>query len=163
MDRQKLKLLILTALIGALCVVGSWIKIPGPISTAALDSAPAFLSVLFLPPLYSGFAGLIGHFATAYSGGMPLGPLHIIVAIEMFIIVYIFNVMHRKNWHITKWLFLIVANGVLAPLPFYFIISPAYFFGALPFILSATVINVVIVLLLIPFIQPIVRKVGWNA
>lgn len=63
MVSSKLRVLILTALTAAICVVGSAIKVPGFITTAALDSAPAFLSVVYLSPIYSGFAALLGHFA----------------------------------------------------------------------------------------------------
>ena len=112
MEKSKLRLMILSALIAGICVIGSFIKIPGFITTAALDSAPAFISVAFLPPLYSGFAGAIGHLATALTSGFPSGPFHIIIAVEMFIVVYIFNVpVIKKGFKITKWVFLIIANN----------------------------------------------------
>lgn len=57
MNKSKLRMITLTALTVAICVIGSFIKVPGFITTAALDSAPAFLSVLFLPPAFSGVAG----------------------------------------------------------------------------------------------------------
>lgn len=47
MDRQKLMKWILTAMVAAICAVGAAIKVPAFISTAALDSAPAFLGVVF--------------------------------------------------------------------------------------------------------------------
>ncbi len=155
MQKSNIKFLTLTALIAAICVIGSFIKVPGFITTAALDSAPAFLSVALLPPLYSGIAGAMGHFATALTSGFPLGPLHIIVAIEMFIIVFIFNVLHRKGLNILKWIFLIVANGVLSALPFYFLISPAFFIGAIPSLLIATIINVVLTMIAMPIISKV--------
>lgn len=74
MERQKLRKWILTAMVAAICAVGAMIKVPTFISTAALDSAPAFLGVVFLSPILAGgAAGLIGHFITALTSGFPLG------------------------------------------------------------------------------------------
>lgn len=158
MKKNNLRFITLTALISAICVIGSFIKVPGFITTAALDSAPAFLSVAFLPPLFSGIAGGLGHLASALTSGFPSGPLHIIIAIEMFIIVFIFNVLHKKGFNIIKWLFLIVANGILSAIPFYFIISPAFFIGAVPNLLVATVINAVISMLAMPIIAKVFNE-----
>lgn len=154
---NKLRIMILTALTAAICVVGSFIKVPGFITTAALDSAPAFLSVVFLPPVFSGIAGGLGHLATALTSGFPLGPLHLLIAGEMFLIVYAFNLLNRKGFHIFKWVFLIIANGVLSPLPFYFIVSSEFYFGALPSLVIAAAINVIVAII----IMPILSKV-WN-
>ena len=155
MKKNKLETLILTALISALCAIGSFIKVPGFITTAALDSAPAFISVAFLSPLYSGLAGFIGHFATGLTSGFPLGPFHFIIAIEMFLVVYVFNVLHRKGHNLLKWLFLIFSNGVLAALPFYFLISPEFFIAAIPNLLIATVINAIVAMIAIPIITKV--------
>lgn len=161
MERQKLRKLILTAMVAAICAVGAMIKVPAFISTAALDSAPAFLGVVFLSPILAGVAGLIGHFITALTAGFPLGPLHIIIAVEMLIVVWVFGVMHKKGMHFWKWPVALVLNGIVAPLPFYFIISPAFFWGALGSILMATVINLIIVAVVMPVLSKVfVRKEG---
>ncbi|AUS86522.1 ECF transporter S component [Lysinibacillus sp. YS11] len=161
MERQKLRKLILTAMVAAICAVGAMIKVPAFISTAALDSAPAFLGVVFLSPILAGVAGLIGHFITALTSGFPLGPLHIIIAVEMLIVVWVFGMMHKKGMHFWKWPVALVLNGIVAPLPFYFIISPAFFWGALGSILMATVINLIIVAVVMPVLSKVfVRKEG---
>lgn len=161
MERQKLRKLILTAMVAAICAVGAMIKVPTFISTAALDSAPAFLGVVFLSPILAGAAGLIGHFITALTSGFPLGPLHIIIAVEMLIVVWVFGMMHKKGMHFWKWPVALVLNGIVAPLPFYFIISPAFFWGALGSILMATVINLIIVAVVMPILSKVfVRKEG---
>ncbi|RUL57009.1 ECF transporter S component [Lysinibacillus antri] len=161
MTHSKLKLMTLTALIAALCVIGSFIKVPGFITTAALDSAPAFLSVAFLPPIFSGVAGALGHLATALTSGFPLGPFHFLIAAEMFIIVFFFNILHKNGFTMFKWVFLVVANGILSPFPFYFIISPAFYLSALPSLLVATIINVIIVIVVMPMLSKVLsnRKV----
>jgi len=161
MNRQKLMTLTLTAMVAAICAIGAVIKIPSFVSTAALDSAPAFIGVVFLSPVLAGVAGLIGHFITALTSGFPYGPLHIIIAVEMFIVVWIFGVMHKKGLHFWKWPVALVLNGVVAPLPFYFIISPAFFWASLPSIFMATVINLIIVAVVMPVLSKVfVRKAG---
>lgn len=162
MEKTKLRFMVLTALIAAICVIGSFIKVPGVITTAALDSAPAFISVAFLPPVFSGIAGALGHLATALTSGFPSGPFHLIIAVEMFIIVYIFNILHKKGFKILKWVFLIIGNGVLSALPFYFLISPAFFIGAVPSLVIATLINAVITMVALPIVSKafIERKVS---
>ncbi|MFJ7737342.1 ECF transporter S component [Lysinibacillus sp. NPDC097287] len=161
MNRQKIMNLTLTAMVAAICAIGAVIKVPSPVSSAALDSAPAFLSVAFLSPTLAGVAGMIGHFITALTSGFPLGPLHLIIAAEMFVVVWIFGIMHKKGLKFWKWPVALVLNGIIAPLPFYFIISPAFFWGALPGLFMATLINLVIVAVAMPVISKVfVRKEG---
>lgn len=148
--------LTLTALFAALCVIGGYIKIPSGIGSLALDTVPALLAASFLPPVFVGFASMTGHLASAMYAGFPLGPLHVVIAIEMFIILYVFSRMHRAGRHVWKWVFFIVANGVLALIPFYFIVSPAFFVAALPSILLATVLNAAVVIT----VQPALAKVA---
>ncbi len=152
MNRQKLMSLTLTAMVAAICAVGAVIKIPSFVSSAALDSAPAFLSVAFLSPVLAGVAGLKGHLITAMTSGFLLGPLHL---------VWLFGVMHKKGMHFWKWPVALILNGVIAPLPFYFIISPAFFWGSLASIFMATVINLLIVAVVMPILSKVfVRKAG---
>ena len=158
METAKLKLMILTAVVAAMCVIGSFIKVPGLVTTAALDSAPAFISIAFLPPLFSGIAGALGHLATALTSGFPFGPLHLIIAFEMLIITTVFNILHKKGFKIVKWIFLILGNGVFAALPFYFIISPAFFIGAVPSLLIATVINAIITAIALPVLEKVISQ-----
>ena len=161
MHRQKLLNLTLSAMVAAICAVGALIKVPSPITSAALDSAPAFLSVVFLSPLLAGVAGMIGHIITALTSGFPLGPLHIIIAVEMFIVVWLFGIMHKKGLHFWKWPVVLVLNGIIAPIPFYFIISPSFFWTSVPGLLMATLINLVIVAVAMPIFSKIfVRKEG---
>lgn len=161
MNRQKLMNLTLTAMIAALCAIGAVIKVPSPVTSAALDSAPAFLSVVFLPPMLAGVAGMIGHFITALTSGFPIGPLHIIIALEMFIVVWVFGIMQKKGLHVWKWPVALILNGVIAPLPFYFIMSPSFFWVSVPALLMATLINLIIVAVAMPIISKVfVRKEG---
>lgn len=152
---MNLRRFTLTALFASLCAVGGLLKIPLGIGSTALDSTPALISAAFLPPLYAGIAALVGHTASAMYAGFPLGPFHVLIALEMFVIVLVFARLHKANCNVLKWVFFIIANGLLAPLPFYFLISPAFFLGALPGIFIATVVNAAIAVVAMPVLQRI--------
>lgn len=154
------KTVTLVAMFAALCGVGALVKVPLGISSTALDSAPVLLSVAFLPPVLAGYVGLIGHFATAFTSGFALGPLHIIIAVEMFIIIFLFAKLHRTGKHLLKWVFFISANGFLAIIPFYFLLSPQFFFAAIPSILLATIVNAVIGMVTMPLLEKWTMRIG---
>lgn len=148
----------MTALFAALCAVGGYIKIPSGIGSLALDTVPALLAITVLPPVFAGLAALLGHTASALYAGFPLGPFHILIALEMLLIVYVFAKLHNGDHHIAKWIFFVIANGIVAPLPFYFLISPAFFFGVVPMILLATIVNGVVAAVVMPILQQIVQQ-----
>lgn len=88
------KLVTLSALI-ALSVVGGTIKINGSI---ALDSVAAFLGAMIFGGVLGGAIGAIGHFISALLAGFPLSlPMHLFVMIEMFIVVYLFEKVYKRN------------------------------------------------------------------
>ncbi|WP_438296919.1 ECF transporter S component [Sporosarcina sp. FA15] len=153
---MQLKRLTLAAFFVALCVIGGLIKIPSGIGSLALDTVPALISAAFLPPVFSGIVGMLGHMASAMNSGFLLGPFHVLVALEMFVIVIVFARLHKAGRNLTKWIFFVVANGLIAPLPFYFLISPAFFLGAVPFLLLATIVNAVVAAVILPSLQHVV-------
>ncbi len=145
----------LAALFIALCGIGALLKIPGPFSSVALDLAPALISTLFLGPVWAGVIAALGHLISAFTGGLPLGPFHAIVAVEMFLIVYVFGLMMKRGWRAAGFLFVTLATGLLAPLPFYFLISPALYMTLVPVLLVATAINSVVAWVALPFLKRI--------
>lgn len=158
---KKTKILTLTAMFAALAVVGSFIKIPVPPGSAALDSTAAFISMAFLPAPFAALAGAIGHIATALTSGFPLTlPIHLLIAVEMAIIVGIGAWLYHKGKHKISWLWVLIANGILSPIPYYFILSPAMYVAVAPSILIATSINVIVSLILLPILQKIVVRSG---
>lgn len=150
---MKVKHLTLAAMFAALSAIGGLIKIPLGIGSTALDSAPALIAVVFLAPGLAGIAAFIGHIASALYAGFPLGPFHLIIGLEMLLIVYIFGRMHRADFRVGKWIFFVLANGLLAPIPFYFLVSPAFFVGIVPGIFIATVFNALIAAVTIPALK----------
>jgi len=71
------------AAFSALSVVGSFLHLPGPVSTVAFDSAPGFFAALFFGPLDGAAVSGLGHLATAVVNGFPLGILHIPIALGL--------------------------------------------------------------------------------
>ncbi|MCW1928919.1 ECF transporter S component [Bhargavaea beijingensis] len=151
---KRTRLLALTAMVSALCAIGALVKIPMGIGSAALDSAPALLSAVFLPPAAAGTAAMIGHLISAVTGGTPLGPFHLLIAAEMFVVIGGFAWLHHHGRNVLKWGFFLIGNGVLAVLPFYWLVSPAFFWTAIVAIPAATLVNAVIA----GAVMPIVRK-----
>lgn len=145
----------LAALFIALCGIGALLKIPGPFSSVALDLAPALISTLFLGPVWAGVIAAFGHLISAFTGGLPLGPFHAIVALEMLVIVLVFGLMMKRGWRAAGFLFVTLATGFLAPLPFYFLISPALYMTLVPVLLVATAINSVVAWVALPFLKRI--------
>lgn len=145
----------LAALFIALCGIGALLKIPGPFSSVALDLAPALISTLFLGPVWAGVIAAFGHLISAFTGGLPLGPFHAIVAIEMFVIVWVFGKLVKRGYRVLGFLFVTLATGILAPLPFYFLISPALYLTLVPILLVATAINCAVAWIAVPFLKRI--------
>ncbi|QFF97905.1 ECF transporter S component [Psychrobacillus glaciei] len=160
---MKLRLLTLAAMFAALCAIGAFVKIPVGIGSAALDTVPALVSAAFLPPVYAGAASLIGHLSSSLYAGFPLGPLHLLIGAEMFIILFIFTKLHQAGLHIWKWIFFIFANSVIATLPFYWIISPAFFVAVLPGITIATILNAGIAMIVSPVVVRVMDRVKTHA
>lgn len=156
---MNVRLLTLTAMIATLCALGALIKIPVGIGSAALDVVPALVSVAFLPPIFSGIAASIGHLVSSLSAGMPLGPFHIVIAVEMFMILWVFALLHRAGKTVWKWVFFVIANSVIAPLPFYFLIGSVFFFAAVPALFLASCINAGVAFLLAPIMERLYKKV----
>lgn len=90
----KTKTLVSVALLIALSVIGAQIKVQGSI---AFDALPAFFAALYLGPLPGALIGLLGHLLTAITSGFPLTlPLHLIVALEMFLVVGLFGIVAKR-------------------------------------------------------------------
>jgi hypothetical protein len=69
------------ALLIALSVVGSFIKIPSPVGTIAFDSLPGFVGAVLLGIWPGAVIGALGHLTTALSAGFPLTiPVHLLIA-----------------------------------------------------------------------------------
>jgi uncharacterized membrane protein len=129
MSRQKLLAYIIVFI--AMSGIGSAIKIPIGMTSIALDSAPALLASITLGPIAGATVAVIGHIVSAFLGGLPLGAFHILISIEMGIIVYLLGVLSRNGTAPVSFGFFILCNTLIAPLPFYFLLSPAFYWTIL--------------------------------
>jgi uncharacterized membrane protein len=132
----------------AISVVGGMIKVPAIVGSVALDSFPALLASILLGPVQGGIVAFLGHFASSFVAGFPLGVFHLVIALEMFIILFVFGHLYKKFHKFVAYGFVIIANAFIAPLPFYFLMGKAFFVTIVPALLVSTLINVAIASLL---------------
>ena len=83
------------AIFSTLCVIGSFIHLPSPISTVAFDSWPGFFSALYFGAIDGALIAGIGHIATSIINGFPLGILHLFIAIGMGFVGWMIGVVNR--------------------------------------------------------------------
>ena len=90
--------LAIMAIFIALSAVGSLIKIPSPLGSIGLDSAPGFFAAV----AFGGWVGFIviavGHILSAAIVGFPLTlPVHLAVAAGMGVCALVFRWLGRKG------------------------------------------------------------------
>lgn len=154
------KTIALAALFISLSAVGGMLKIPVGIASIALDSMPALVAVLFLSAPLAGTVAALGHLISALLGGFPLGPFHFLIAFEMWAVVWLFAKMHEHGWNKIKWPVFVIENGVIAAVPFYFLLSPAFFYASVPGLLLAAAINAGVAAIAMPFMYRIGERVS---
>lgn len=160
---MKLKKLIYSAMLIALCFVGANIKIFGSI---AFDSLPAFLGALLLGPWYGALLGAGGHFLTAVTSGFPYTvPVHMITMVSMAITMFVFSLVQKGlEKHINLWVGKI--GGIITALVFNVVVAllmvtPLLGFSAFalaPELLIGTLANVLIAEAVYLFIPQKMKK-----
>ncbi|MEH7610364.1 ECF transporter S component [Gottfriedia acidiceleris] len=108
------KRIVLLSLFIALSAVLSNIKI---VYSIAFDSLPAFLAAMLISPIAGGIVGALGHLLTAITSGFPFTvPVHLFIAIQMLVIVWIFGVLFKKMNQYIAMIVAIILNGPVATL-----------------------------------------------
>ncbi|MDF2788992.1 MAG: transporter component [Neobacillus sp.] len=156
--KMKSSMLSLLALFSALSAVGAAIKIPAIIGSVAFDVFPALLAAALLGSGAGAIVGALGHLLSALIAGFPLGPMHVLIAIEMALLVFIFGVLYKKNKKGTASILFILANAFAAPLPFIVIMNKAFYIALVPSLLIASIINTVIALVAIPRLKGLFKQ-----
>ncbi|MGQ4915571.1 MAG: ECF transporter S component [Candidatus Asgardarchaeia archaeon] len=126
----------------ALSAVGSFIKIPSPTGTVAMDSCPGYFSVLAWGYLEGAIVISLGHLFTAATVGFPLGWLHIVVAIGMIIWAAMLKFFTDKIHIVAGVIAGTIGNGVLGAammVPFF---GWGFFYALLPFLTVASLIDI---------------------
>ena len=139
--------LAIMAIFIALSAVGSLIKIPSPLGSIGLDSAPGFFAAV----AFGGWVGFIviavGHILSAAIVGLPLPlPVHLAVAAGMGVCALVFRWLGRKG---LVWLVVaVIATSLLNSFGLGLIVLPIGGWGmyaaSVPSLLVAAVVNLII-------------------
>jgi uncharacterized membrane protein len=138
------------AILIALSVVGSSIKIPAVVGSVALDVFPAIIAAALFGKGPGAIVGAVGHLISAMLSGFPLGPMHLLIAAEMGILVWIFGALYKNNMKALASIIFIIGNAFIAPIPFIFIINKGFYLTIVPSLLIGSIINTVLALFAIP-------------
>ncbi|WP_462409707.1 ECF transporter S component [Neobacillus sp. Marseille-QA0830] len=139
----------------ALSAAGAFIKVPAIIGSVALDVFPALLAAVLLGTGEGAAVGALGHLLSAMLGGFPLGPLHLLIAAEMALLVWLFGRLYKNHKLVSGGVF-VLGNSLIAPIPFIFLINFGFFVGMIPSLLIGSIINTVIALILVPRLRAII-------
>ncbi|MBT2654538.1 ECF transporter S component [Bacillus sp. ISL-18] len=156
---MKGKTISLLGLMIALSAVGASIKIPAVIDSVALDALPALLAAALLGVRAGAITGALGHLFSALIGGFPLGPMHLLIAVEMAILVWSFGILFKQNKRILASLVFIVGNAFIAPVPFIFLMNKGFYFAIVPSLLIGSFLNTVLAVILIPRLSLLTQQV----
>ncbi|MFJ7930430.1 ECF transporter S component [Peribacillus sp. NPDC096448] len=156
MDVRKISAI---AIFIALSAVGAMIKIPSPIGSIALDSFPALLAAVILGPVSGAIVAGLGHIISAFIGGMTLGPFHFLIIVEMAVLTWMFSILYINGKKVGAFFLFFASNAFVLALPFAFLISPGFYTLLVPGLTVATAVNVVLAVLLLPRLEPVLKKV----
>lgn len=135
--------LVRISMLSALSVVGSFIHPPGPIPSVAFDSSPGFFAALYFGAQDGALVCATGHIITSVINGLPLGILHLPIALGMAVAGWMVGLVNRAN---ERWGYIaavpvgIVINSGLAV-----VLIPTFglavALGFLPFLFIAASLN----------------------
>lgn len=156
--KMKSRMLSLMALFSALSAVGAAIKIPAIVGSVAFDVFPAIIAAVLLGSVPGAIVGALGHLLSALVAGFPLGPMHLLIALEMAVLVFIFGVFYKKNKKVTACILFILGNSFVAPLPFIFFMNIAFYIALVPSLLIGSIINTIIAIVAIPRLKGLIQE-----
>ncbi|WP_044747989.1 ECF transporter S component [Bacillus alveayuensis] len=136
----------------SLAVLGSMLKLPAALGSIALDSAPALVAAALLGPRRGAFIAVLGHLFSALFAAFPLGVFHLLVALEMGLLIYVFGLLFQREWRKSAYLFFFVGNAFIAPLPFAFLMGTAFVIALLPSLAIGTAANIAVSFIVIPLL-----------
>lgn len=159
--KNNTKKIVLMGMFISLSFVCSFIKFPGPVSSIALDSMPAYLGGLLIGGPEGALIGFIAHILTALNSGFPQTlPVHMIIAVIMALTILIFSFARNKANIIIATIVGTIINGAGAP--FVLMLLPNFdfklFIAITPVLLLASLVNI----LMADFIGVAVEKAGFN-
>lgn len=156
MNGRKISLL---AVFIGLSVVGAAIKIPAIIGSVALDAFPALLAAAFFGGGAGAIVGAFGHLVSAVLSGMPMGPLHFVVAAEMALLAFVFAFMFNRGKKLLASTVFVIGNAFVAPLPFILFFDVSFYMALLPSLFIGSLLNMVVASMLIPRLSSFIEGV----
>lgn len=134
------------SIFSALCVIGSFVHPPSPIQTVAFDSCPGFFAALYFGALEGALVSGIGHLVTSFVNGLPLGILHLPIALGMALTGGTIGLVNRVGH---RWGFIpAVVAGIAINTALFPIAVPALGWTAslafVPFLLVAASLNAIV-------------------
>lgn len=134
------------SIFSALCVIGSFVHPPSPIQTVAFDSWPGFFAALYFGAIDGALVSGIGHLVTSFVNGLPLGILHLPIALGMALTGGAIGLVNRVSH---RWGFIpAVVAGTAINTALFPIAVPALGWTAslafVPFLLVAASLNAIV-------------------
>ncbi len=146
MNNKTNKITIIAVLV-ALSVPLSMVKLPLGVTTAAFDAVPGYFAAVFFMPFIGGIIGFFGHLATAYTTGFPFGILiHFIIAQSMFGSCFVFGFIYKRN-KIFGFIVGVILNTFLAAPLLLLLLPPQVVLGTFIPISIASFINILVAIL----------------
>ena len=129
----------------ALSAVGSLIKIPSPVGTIGLDSAPGYFVAIAFGSFEGAIVIALGHMLTSAVVGFPLTiPLHLGIAVLMALWAITYRWVNKKFGLIPAMVAAIILNGVLSSFIMYPVGGMAAAIVVMPFLIVGSAINVIL-------------------
>lgn len=141
----NVKRLSIMAVFIALSAVGALIKIPSPVGTIGMDSAPGFFCALAFGGLTGAIVIAFGHLLTAAVIGFPMTiPIHLYIALQMALWAFCYRWVNEKLGLIPAVIVAIILNGVVSAFAMLPIIGMGGVMGLMPFLVVGAALNVII-------------------
>jgi len=145
MSVKRVKQVAVIAVFVALSAVGALIKIPSPVGTIGLDSAPGFFTALAFGGLEGALVIALGHLLTAAVVGFPLTiPIHLFIALQMALWALSYRFVQRKFGLIAAVVAGILLNGVVSSFTMLLMGGLGAVFATMPFLVLGSAINVIL-------------------
>jgi uncharacterized membrane protein len=139
------KRLAVMAVFIALSAVGSLIKIPSPVGTIGLDSAPGYFVALAFGGPEGAVVIALGHILTSAVVGFPLTiPIHLAIAVLMALWALLYRLIGKTLGLVPAMIIATVLNGVVSSFIMYPLGGMGAVLGVMPFLVVGSVINVVL-------------------
>jgi len=141
----NVKRLSIMAIFIALSAVGALIKIPSPVGTIGMDSAPGFFCALAFGGVPGAVVIAFGHLLTSAVVGFPMTiPIHLYIAFQMALWALCYRWVNEKLGLIPAVIVAIILNGVVSAFAMFPIIGMGGVLGLMPFLVVGAAINVII-------------------